>query len=185
MSENSKIEWTGHQLGAMKVAAKRIGICFEAYIENIVAGRRWCHACQSFHEKPEFGIDRTRGDGLARLCLKAKAKRCRTSYRPVARARGRKFVAPRDGDKAQARGRVNYMVRVALLPDPNSLRCVDCWHIGTDYRHEYDHYLGYAAEHHEQVEAVCARCHFARSEARGELVQTRGEDGVFIKANHG
>jgi hypothetical protein len=34
-------------------------------------------------------------------------------------------------------------------------------------RHEYDHYLGYAAEHHEHVQAVCSKCHHEREEKRG------------------
>jgi len=33
-------------------------------------------------------------------------------------------------------------------------------------RHEYDHYLGYAPEHHEHVQAVCTTCHGAREVAR-------------------
>lgn len=31
---------------------------------------------------------------------------------------------------------------------------------------EYDHHLGYAAEHHEDVEAVCTTCHHAREVER-------------------
>ena len=73
----------------------------------------------------------------------------------------------RDGDKKQARRRVNYLVDIGLLPDPDDVPCVDCGHLGADGpRHEYDHYLGYSAEHHEDVEAVCSGCHHKREAVR-------------------
>ena len=45
---------------------------------------------------------------------------------------------------------------------------MDCGHeYGSgERRHEYDHHLGYAAEHHEDVEAVCSKCHHAREDMR-------------------
>jgi hypothetical protein len=39
--------------------------------------------------------------------------------------------------------------------------CAD-GHIGPDKPHQYDHYLGYSAEHHTDVQAVCIDCHTAR-----------------------
>jgi hypothetical protein len=74
----------------------------------------------------------------------------------------------RDGDREQARGRVNHLVRVGLLPDPNDVPCTDCGHTGTDRRHEYDHHHGYAPAHHEDVQAVCSGCHHRRERARKE-----------------
>lgn len=47
-------------------------------------------------------------------------------------------------------------------PNPNSLPCVDCGHLGDDRRHEYDHHLGYEAEHHYDVQPVCSKCHAKR-----------------------
>lgn len=72
--------------------------------------------------------------------------------------------APRDGDAPQARASVALAVRNGRLPPPNSLPCADCghiWHPG-ERRHEYDHHLGYAAEHHLHVQAVCTLCHHRR-----------------------
>ena len=80
--------------------------------------------------------------------------------------RGRSFVAARSGDKRQARRRVNYLFDADLLPNPNSLRCTDCGHLGSDKRHEYDHHLGYASEHHEDVQPVCSSCHHSRERNR-------------------
>lgn len=80
---------------------------------------------------------------------------------------GRPGPAPmpaRDGDKVQARQRVNVEVRAGRRPHPNELPCADCghvWEIG-ERRHEYDHHLGYAAEHHLDVEPVCTTCHAVR-----------------------
>lgn len=74
----------------------------------------------------------------------------------------------RDGDKIQARQRINVEVRTGHRPHPNALPCVDCGHIWArgERRHEYDHFLGYAAEHHLDVQAVCSRCHTKRDNAK-------------------
>ena len=84
--------------------------------------------------------------------------------------RGRSFVPARDGDKKQARRRITFFVESQLLPHQNKLPCVDCGHIWREgeRRHEYDHYLGYAAEKHECVEAVCTKCHRNREIRKGE-----------------
>jgi hypothetical protein len=185
VSENSKIEWTGHKLGAIKVAAKRIGVSFDTYMANVSSGKRWCHACRAFHDQSIFGSDISRSDGIARICLEAKSQQGRSKYVHIPRRRGRSFGDKRDGDKNQARGRVNHLVSVGLLADANAVPCVDCGHEGSDRRHEYDHHLGYAARHHEDVQSVCTKCHRKRTIARGELVQARDEKGRFKEATHG
>ena len=71
-------------------------------------------------------------------------------------------------------------MRVGLLPDPNAVPCTDCEHLGPERRHEYDHHLGYAPEHHEDVEPVCAPCHNDRTVQRGEMpVRLRDERGRY------
>ena len=49
-------------------------------------------------------------------------------------------------------------------PHPHDLPCVDCGHVWFkgERRHEYDHHLGYAPEHHLDVVARCTICHAAR-----------------------
>lgn len=81
----------------------------------------------------------------------------------------------RDGDKRQARKRVNQMVLFGRLSRPNDLPCFDCGHRceADGRRHEYDHFLGYAAEHHLAVQAVCSRCHHRRARERGEAKGAR------------
>jgi hypothetical protein len=76
-------------------------------------------------------------------------------------------MPPRDDDKVQARQRVNVEVKAGRRPHPNALPCTDCGHVWKpgERRHEYDHHLGYAAEHHLHVQAVCTTCHARRSEA--------------------
>lgn len=71
---------------------------------------------------------------------------------------------PRSGDKLQARQRINVEVRTGKRPHPNTLPCTDCGHTWAEgeRRHEYDHHLGYGAEHHYDVEPVCTTCHAAR-----------------------
>lgn len=95
---------------------------------------------------------------------------------------------PRDGDKLQARQRVNVEVRTGRRPHPGSLPCADCGHIGDDRRHEYDHHLGYAAEHHLDVEAVCTLCHAARDSSKANATYcVRGHEfspaNTFFKSN--
>lgn len=70
----------------------------------------------------------------------------------------------RDGDKYQARRAIKRQIEKALRSHPNDLPCVDCGHVWSEgeRRHEYDHYKGYAAEHHLSVEPVCSLCHHAR-----------------------
>jgi len=109
---------------------------------------------------------------------------------------------PRDGDKVQARQRINVEVRTGRRPHPNTLPCTDCRHVWIpgERRHEYDHHLGYAAVHHGDVEPVCTKCQRHRSIERGEWrppswlgkkrpgqndSRPRGADGRFIGATHG
>lgn len=70
----------------------------------------------------------------------------------------------REGDKKQARHRINMQVRSGYRLHPNKLPCTDCGHIWKkgERRHEYDHYKGYAAKNHENVEPVCTTCHVDR-----------------------
>lgn len=75
---------------------------------------------------------------------------------------------PRDRDKTQARQKVVLEVRMGRIPKARDLSCFDCGHIYEPggRRHEYDHYLGYGAEHHLDVQAVCSRCHHIRDDPR-------------------
>ncbi len=86
---------------------------------------------------------------------------------------------PRSGDKKQARQRINVEVRTGRRPHPSKIPCADCGHIGADRRHEYDHYLGYDADHHYDVEAVCSVCHHLREP--NHIGRDRREDGTFAR----
>lgn len=124
-----------------------------------------CARCSETKPLTEFAADRSRADGLTYWCRPCRNARARTAYHPQRNMQsGRRYVPPRDGDQKQARRRVNHLVDVGLLPAPNSVPCADCSHVWTtgERRHEYDHHLGYAADHHEDVEAVCTSCHHAR-----------------------
>jgi hypothetical protein len=52
----------------MKVAAKRIGISFDEYLNKTHQGLKWCWDCASWQSVTEFSIDRHRGDGLSSRC---------------------------------------------------------------------------------------------------------------------
>lgn len=112
-----------------------------------------------------------------RLCKACKNERARARYEPTGPpARyGPPPAPPRDDDRRQARQRINVEVRTGRRPHPNSLPCADCGHAWRDgeRRHEYDHHLGYAAEHHHDVEPVCTTCHAERERRRGVYARRR------------
>jgi len=100
--------------------------------------------------------------------------------------RGPHPAAPRDGDKEQARQRINVEVRTGKRPHPNNLSCVDCGHIWVkgERRHEYDHHLGYSSAHHYDVQPVCTLCHAKRDSAK--VAQTHCHRGhEFTPENTG
>lgn len=96
----------------------------------------------------------------------------------------------RDGDKRQARQRINVEVRTGHRPHPNTLACVDCGHLHApgERRHEYDHHRGYAADHHLDVEPVCTLCHVKRDSMRAAQTHCiRGHafdsENTYVAAN--
>lgn len=157
------------RVGARKTAAKKAGVSVGEYQRRAERGEKWCTLCRRWHPRDAFTSDASRFDGLSPSCARAQGEWRRARYRAKARpTAGRSFVPARDGDVRQARRRVNFFVESGLLPHPNSRACEDCGHVWRPgaTRHEYDHHLGYDAQHHEHVEAVCARCHHARERAR-------------------
>lgn len=173
----------GSRIGGQKAAARRAGLSLEDFLARVACGEKRCYRCQAWRPRDAFGDDASRDDGKDATCRTCRGERSRASYQPRPRPKpGRRFVAGRDGDRVQARGRANHLVRVGLLPDPNDVACVDCGHqVGDGTRHEYDHHLGYAAEHHDHVQAVCTPCHKARERARGITHPPRGARGRFTK----
>ena len=95
-------------------------------------------------------------------------KETRSPKGPAPSRLGIHLAEARDGDKKQARARVNHRVDVGLIPDPNNLPCSDCGHIYVhgERRHEHDHARGYSRAHQLYVEAVCTTCHHAREARR-------------------
>lgn len=92
---------------------------------------------------------------------------------------------PRDGDKKQARQRINVQVRTGVRPHPNTLPCVDCGHIWSpgERRHEYDHHNGYSPEHHYDVVPRCTLCHEKREGRSTRTHCVRGHE--FTPENTG
>lgn len=104
---------------------------------------------------------------------------------------GRPGPAPKpaeDGNKKQARQRVNVEVRTGYRANPNTLPCTDCGHFGPNRRHEYDHYLGYDAKHHLDVQPVCTICHAKRDGIKANATHCVREheftpENTFYKSN--
>lgn len=157
--------------GALKVAAGRQGISLDEYKNKLAQGLKHCTGCKDWHEIKAFGKDITRSDGLATVCRDYGNGRAREKHILIPENERKKpgpaRIPRRDGDKAQARSRINHDVQGGLISNPNDVPCCDCEHLGDDRRHEYDHYLGYAAKNHYDVEAVCSLCHRRREKERG------------------
>lgn len=162
MGDRSKIEPEWQTI----TAAKRLGVTVEEYVQRRLGGEKWCSKCRDWHVVAAFGVDRTRGDGLAPSCLKSKSVRQRALK--LRRPRRGWLVVTRDGDKKQARRRVNYLVEQGRIPHPDDLPCMDCSDevFSHRYRHEYDHARGYDGANQLYVEPVCSKCHRNREEAR-------------------
>ncbi len=150
--------------GAIKQNAARLGITVDEYKAIVQSGMKRCSFGKHWCRLELFGKDRCRSDGIASSCLRCCAEKStkRPRRKRTKQQRGRQYVEARSGDQKQARGRINHLVNMGVIADPNSIPCVDCGHQCEDMRHEYDHYKGYAAEHHECVEVRCARCHKSR-----------------------
>ncbi len=158
----------GTSAGSMKRLAALVGITLHELSARIEAGEKYCWRCRALHPRSAFNVDESRADGLYPACRDSLTANNRAQYRPRPRTSklGTFFAPNRDGDKKQARSRVNHHVDVGLLPDPNDVPCFDCGHIYAtgERRHEYDHHLGYAEEHQLSVQAVCTTCHRARDQ---------------------
>lgn len=63
----------GNAVGAMKKEAKRHGLSLDEY-EQRCRTEKWCTGCHAWHQRDEFDIDRSRGDGLASACREARRR---------------------------------------------------------------------------------------------------------------
>jgi hypothetical protein len=128
---------------------------------------KWCTACKVRHPISAFGRDKSRADGYAACCLASRRVKVRKVQ--TGRAGRSGWLKPvRDGDKRQARRRINYQVEKGIIPHPADLPCMDCGDsvFLTPHRHEYDHARGYDGKNQLYVEPVCSRCHHNREDAR-------------------
>lgn len=128
-----------------------------------------CSRCRQTKPAGEFPRDRSRARGFGYECKACRNRRQREGYVPKGRPPRRGWLVPtRDGDKKQARRRVNYLVEQGRIPRPDDLPCIDCADmlLSDGGRHEYDHAKGYDGPNQLYVEPVCQRCHRNREEAR-------------------
>lgn len=151
------------KIGAEKQAAGACGLPLEEYRRRRDAGEKRCNVCKQWKPEREFNIDRSRGDGLYPGCRDCQNARSRAKYTVIPFDKRKPYGPspgiPRDGDKKQARSRVNKLVQRGRLPRPNDVRCSRCGHIGNDKRHEYHHQNGYGKRFHTDVTVLCTTCH--------------------------
>jgi hypothetical protein len=160
------------KLGSAKIAAARIGISVEQYLQNVNSGLKWCISCRTFLSRDFFFDSTTRADGKLTQCKECSRVKRRNRYKQNPQRIGR-GSSPRDGDKIQARYSVRNCVRKGKLVHSRTVPCTDCGHIGDDRQHEYDHHLGYEAINHLKVECVCVLCHRKREQQRRKNNRSR------------
>lgn len=69
---------------AAKIAAKRIGITADEYMDRRAAGEKWCSGCQSWHDGAAF----SRGQKVCKTAAGSRAKRLYAASSPRALRRG-------------------------------------------------------------------------------------------------
>jgi hypothetical protein len=159
--------------GAVKIAARNAGLTVQEYLDLVSKGLKKCTTCKRWLELSCFSKDKSRKDGTSARC-----KDCsRAIWRIADMNTPQKRADRRDGDKKQARARINSDIENGLRPSPNDLHCVFCGHKGPDKRHEYHHPCGYAPEHHYDILPVCSECH--GSETFKEQERERDSQGRF------
>jgi hypothetical protein len=150
--------------GAKKVASKLIGCTLDEYNKMVSSGHKWCTGCKQWHLITKFGKDSTRLDGLSCSCFDYRKTLYQRKHVKKIRVskKGSRFSIPRNGDKKQARARVNHLIELGILEKPSSLPCSDCGHTCKgDMRHEY-HHESYDVDHQEIVVVLCTSCHTKR-----------------------
>lgn len=146
----------GSREGVLKVAAKRLEISYEAYLEKLHAGLKWCTTCKEFKADDNFAADKTRGDGRDAHCLECrhiKTYRLRRNNRPSVRIGN------------QASQAVRQAIKDRVLTAIETRLCKVC---SAPAKH-YHHHLGYHPDNFLRVIPLCISCH-QRShwEAAGE-----------------
>jgi 5-methylcytosine-specific restriction endonuclease McrA len=86
-----------------KIAAARIGISLAEYIGRIASGEKWCTRCKAWHPRSRFGIDRSRGDGLAAKCLSLRVVLTPSERRERVNAGYRRYYAGEGGRAIRSR----------------------------------------------------------------------------------
>lgn len=174
----------GTSYGRMRQVAATAGLSVEEYQERASRGLKRCSTCHKWKLRAQdFAANRCMPDGRCNVCCECSSLAAHRRYVPVpprpprevrvtARIRtpirvqdksrrpiGGPPKPPRDGDKRQAIHRVNYYVDIGRLPDPNSIPCSACGHVGDNRKHNYHHHKGYGSAHHLDVIVLCVRCH--------------------------
>lgn len=82
----------GSREGILKIAANRLGVSLEVYLERLADGLKWCRKCRTWHSRVMFNRDRSRGDGynpICRACLLRPTKGPPPAERRRQRGRGK------------------------------------------------------------------------------------------------
>lgn len=172
--------------GAIKCAAKRMGINIEEYISHMKIGERRCSKCKNWKIKEFFPQNSGPKNSISGTCLECsrvvfkKSTKGRPAYfkgkqhTPLAKTmmsqahsgqnnhRWKNGVSyrktPRNKDHIMAKRAVNHAIESGKMVKASILPCFDC---GCKAK-EYHHYRGYSSVNWFDVQALCIRCHRKR-----------------------
>jgi hypothetical protein len=108
--------------GAIKIAAKKVGISVEEYLAHKSNSEKWCYKCDEWKTFDEFGHDSTRSDNRKALCKKCSLinERRRAAKKPK-KVRTKKVVVPKIKAVKVKAGRKE---KVKKLPKPRIIKVV-------------------------------------------------------------
>lgn len=103
--------------GAIKVAARRLGISAEEYTSHLQQGEKWCYKCRLWKSVELFAHDKTRGDGRKAFC-----RTCEPVYMSTKPPRVKRIPAPKPLKKISRNARLEQ--QKAMLPEEDRARFV-------------------------------------------------------------
>jgi hypothetical protein len=156
---------------------KLIGITADVYRSERAKGNLWCCAHKRFEPICCFSKHKNRSTGRQSRCKEAAQEADVKRYEIRLQELGKTRKTREDGNKRQAQARISYLLRIGKLKHANAYSCNKCGHkYQGDVKHEWHHHKGYAVQYHEDVIALCKRCH--REETIREMISEIDMSGV-------
>ncbi len=105
--------------GALKRSAKQRGLSLQEYKQRLQKGEKWCFKCQCWKLTSQFGVDKSRHDGLSAVCFSCKrVKERKTRKGCVSVFKGRTHTL--EAKEKMSRKRMGNVYRVGKKHTPET-----------------------------------------------------------------